>query len=605
VARPVVARRGARPRPIIVAGASFSGASRIIDVVAAGRAIEAGSAGTSPTREVTGVDVTPPGRLGEYHLLRKIGQGGMGEIFLAKRVRLGGFEKTFAIKRMLDSLSGSQEFVSMFFDEARLAARLCHPNVAQIYDFGVVDDHYFIAMEHIAGEDLNTVIRHVRDHGLQVPVGIALRIAIEVCAGLDYAHTLCEEGRPLGIIHRDVSPANIMISYQGSVKLLDFGIAKATSRVSETRTGSLKGKLSFVAPEQIRGLPADPRADLFSFGIGLYGLLCGRHPYRRDSELATMHAITQEDAPDIRQYRPDLPASVTAIVHRALARDRDQRYASAADMLAALKAALAAVAPGTGTGDLAEWLVEVFGRLRKEQKTAVPTVSPVDGVPVVPAPPARRPTADPEASTRFGPVTGPGDLVPRFGWGRLGAAAGMACLLGAAIVVLAAGAPPRAISAGTPPPARTPTAAVTAMPMGPVLPPLPAALAAAAPAGTPSPAADAKAPSAPRARAASVRARPGTLELATLQSVVQRSHLSFTACFRRHAAELPDSAGQVRLELAVAASGKVATARAILPGRSSPSLTACLEGEALRIRFPRHAEQEVRFALPLGYRRGE
>jgi serine/threonine protein kinase len=537
-------------------------------------------------------------RLGDYHLLRKIGQGGMGEIFLAKRIRMGGFEKTFAIKRMLDSLSGSPEFVAMFFDEARLAARLCHPNIAQIYDFGVVDGHYFIAMEHIAGEDLSTVIRHVQERRQQVPLGIALRIATDVCAGLDYAHTLTDEGRPLHIIHRDVSPANIMISYQGAVKLLDFGIAKATSRVSETRTGSLKGKLSFVAPEQIRGLPADPRADLFSFGIGLYGLLTGCHPFRRDSELATMHAITQEDPPDPRRFRPDLPDEVTAILRKALARDRDQRYASAAEMATALRAALARLAPGTGSGDLAEWLTGLFGRPRMQQKSGVPTLSGMEGIPAVPAAILPAPSPESEAPTRFGAPTVPAGLVrARQGGWRAWGAVGLAAILGSLLVLAGrvASRDPTRPETGAPPPLVVPL----------IRPPLPStASAPPPPAPTISQPAPAP-PSVPSPRPPGVRARPGPLGLATLQSVVKRSHHRFTVCFGRHAADLPESSGQVRLELTVDGNGKVSEARAQLPNRTSRSLAACLEEEARRIRFPRHAEKEIRFALPLGYRRGE
>jgi serine/threonine protein kinase len=532
------------------------------------------------------------GRLGDYHLLRKIGQGGMGEIFLAKRTRMGGFEKAFAVKRMLDSLAGSPEFVAMFFDEARLAARLCHPNIAQIYDFGVVDGRYYLAMEHIAGEDLSAVILRLKDLELAVPIGIALRIAIDVCAGLDYAHTLTDEDRPLDIIHRDVSPANIMISYQGVVKLLDFGIAKATSGVSQTRAGSLKGKLSFVAPEQIAGLPADPRADLFSLGIGLYALLTGRHPFRRPTELATMHAITQVDAPDPRPFRPDLPGEVVTILLRALARERAERYASAAEMAAALKIALGNLAPGTGSVELGVWLIGLFGRPRMEQKTRMPTVSQIAvACPITTQLTNPRPGIGSGSSPAHAPAETPRQQ-RRSRWRTLASTA-LALALGTLMVVLAGR---RGLDPPLPPSSPVRPAAAPSM--------VRSTPSTANPPTAPGPATTPLAVQAPASRP-STRTRPGPLAIGTLQAVLKRSQHRFTTCFRGHARDLPGGSGQVRIELAVAKSGRVSAARATLPGIVAPSLATCLEKEARRIRFPRHSEKEVRFALPLAYRRGE
>ncbi|HEY0715925.1 MAG TPA: serine/threonine-protein kinase, partial [Polyangia bacterium] len=314
-------------------------------------------------------------RLGDYHLLRKLGQGGMGEVFLAKRVRVGGFEKTFAVKRMLDSLAGSAEFVAMFFDEARLAARLDHINIAQIFDFGFADGYYYIALEHIPGEDVSAIITRMIDRGQPLPVEIVVRIVMDVCAGLHYAHTLAEEGQPLGIIHRDVSPSNIMVSYQGAVKLLDFGIAKAASRVTATRTGNIKGKFLFVAPEQVRGEPIDARVDLFSLGITMFSLLTGEHPYRRDNEVATLNAIANADPPDVRTLRPDISEPTAAVVRKAMARDKNQRFQSAAEMGEALQAVLNQLAPGTGATQVAQVLLELFGPVRRDSKIEVPAIS--------------------------------------------------------------------------------------------------------------------------------------------------------------------------------------------------------------------------------------
>jgi serine/threonine protein kinase len=318
---------------------------------------------------------TPIARLGDYYLIKKIARGGMGVIFLAKRLGVGGFEKTFVIKCMLDSLAGSQEFVAMFFDEARLAARLAHPNIAQIYDFGMIDGHYYIAMEHIPGEDVSSIIGKLRESNQSMPVGLVLRTMLDVCSGLDYAHTLCDNGIPLEIIHRDISPSNVMVSYQGAVKLLDFGIAKATSRLSETKEGSVKGKLSFLAPEQISESPVDARADLFSLGITFYALLAKRHPFQRESEVATMHAILHDEAPDPRKFRDDIPEEVVAILRRALERDPGMRYRSASHMGAALRTAMASIAPGTTTGDISAFMLSLFGRQAMEERSHVPNVS--------------------------------------------------------------------------------------------------------------------------------------------------------------------------------------------------------------------------------------
>jgi serine/threonine protein kinase len=581
----------------------------------------------------------PLGRMGEYHLLRKLAQGGMAEIFLAKRLRVGGFEKTFVVKRMLDSLSGSPEFVSMFFDEAQLAARLSHPNIAQIYDFGVIDGRYYIAMEHIPGEDVRTIIGRLFDRNLKIPVPIAMRIVAEVCAGLDYAHTLTDNGKPLDIIHRDVSPSNIMVSYQGAVKLLDFGIAKATSRVSETRTGNVKGKFSFLAPEQIKGLPIDGRADVFSLGISFYELLTKRRPFRRDSELATIHAILHDELPDARQFRENLPDGVVAILSKALERDRDRRFRSAGEMGTALRNSLTQIAPGMSAADLATFMVALFGRPAMEDKSHVPSLAQVNLAEFV------RGTSDSPAGTP-GPATAPlapGTEAPgvgespkgpplaasrgsrvkrRVAWllGALGIAAA-----GAGAAVLVMGADPKGDPAsdpaalaeeavGVPPSASDSEGTTGSVPStGPVAPGEAAAASASGPAEAQAGSAEGKGPvpatTAPQARprtrpAGAVAEKLEPLTSDALQTVVKKAHPRFSSCFKRYTAELPGATGEVTIHLAVAASGKVASARASLPGFSSAALAGCLEQEAERMRFPRHPDKEIRFTFPLVYRKG-
>jgi serine/threonine-protein kinase len=559
------------------------------------------------------------GRLGDYHLLRKIGEGGMGAIFLAKRLGVAGFEKTFVLKVMLDSLAGSEEFVAMFFDEARLAARLTHPNIAQVHDFGVIDGNYYYAMEHIPGEDLSAIIGQLRRRKASIPVGIALRIMVDVCAGLDYAHTLSDGGQPLSIIHRDISPSNVMVSYQGAVKLLDFGIAKAASRVHATHSRGMKGKLAYLAPEQVQGQAIDARADLFSLGITFYSLVTERHPFRRDSQLATMHAIVHEETPDPRSEREDLPEEIAAIIHRSLAREPDRRYQSAAEMGAELQAAMAQIAPGTGGAELTTFMISLFGKATMEARSQVPTLAEVnlaellnsrgelaavgaganDGATVV-----QNPLEHPTLLERP-VVVRPAPKPPRRRWLWPAAALGVIVLAGVLAMATRAGgrageraAPPHAPLTGPASAAPATRTAVVPLPPRPPPPAPPAAEETPAPAATvpPAPAPD---QAKPRLRAGRP---PAPLDRQTLQTIVKRAHPRFAACFKSHSGDLPGDAGQVTVELAVAGSGKVSAAHAALAGSSA--LARCLEQEAGRLRFPGHPDRELRFSFPLAYRKG-
>jgi serine/threonine protein kinase len=211
--------------------------------------------------------VTMPRRFGNYVLIRKLAEGGMAEIFLAKQIGAEGFERDVVIKCMLDHFTQHREFVSMFLDEARLAARLHHPNIVQITDLGVAENRYFICMEYLAGEDLDAVIAAAHYKSQAVPIPIAARIILSTLEGLEFAHGYQEQGQRVELVHRDISPSNIFVTYQGTVKVLDFGIAKASSRMTQTQPGLLKGKWGYMSPEQARGEPIDSRSDLFSLGV--------------------------------------------------------------------------------------------------------------------------------------------------------------------------------------------------------------------------------------------------------------------------------------------------------------------------------------------------
>ncbi len=267
-----------------------------------------------------------PRQFGKYVLVRKIAQGGMAEIFKAKTAGAEGFEKEVVIKRILPHFTEDESFVKMFIDEAAITSKLQHANIVQIFDFDVCEGSYYIAMELIEGVDLKKVI----DVGLKVghPLSIAqvVWIMMEISKGLHYAHTKEYKGQPLNIVHRDISPHNAMVSYQGEVKLMDFGIAKAAQRSTKTMAGTVKGKVAYMSPEQARGKPLDGRSDLFALGIMLWEMLTGKRLFLGDSDFETLTNVLKNEAPPPSQLNPKVPKEVDDIVAKALKKDRDQRY---------------------------------------------------------------------------------------------------------------------------------------------------------------------------------------------------------------------------------------------------------------------------------------
>jgi serine/threonine protein kinase len=270
----------------------------------------------------------PLPRLGRYTLLRSLGAGGMAELFLARADGIEGFAKLVALKRILPHKATNERFVRMLLNEARLAAGLDHPNIAQVHDIGLDAGEYFFAMEYVHGQDLAHVLHRAPQHRLHLEN--ALHIAIGVCAGLHCAHIARDAtGRALDIVHRDVNPSNVLVSYQGTVKLVDFGVAKAATLVSETREGVIKGKYGYMSPEQCLGDPLDRRSDVFAVGILLWEMTVGRRLYMFKGELASLQRIVYVDAPRPSKFEPHYPAELEHIVMRALARDPRQRYQSA------------------------------------------------------------------------------------------------------------------------------------------------------------------------------------------------------------------------------------------------------------------------------------
>jgi serine/threonine-protein kinase len=322
-------------------------------------------------------------RFGKYLLVGELASGGMAQIFLAVHEGLEGFNRVVAVKRVLPNLTGSSEFVQMFLDEARIAARLEHPNIVRTYEFGTEAGRYFMVMEYLAGEDLNAVLNCAARSRQQLPIQFVVEVVSRVCAGLQFAHELGDSaGRPLGLVHRDVTPGNIVVTYFGEVKLIDFGVAKAATNAVHTRAGVLKGKVSYMSPEQLRGRRIDRRSDLFSVGVVFWELLTGVRLFARDSDAATLYAVIDDPIPSVRTHRADVPDAIVAIVERALARAPEDRWATAEDMQLELDSFLGglhvSLGPGatpgavdSGARGLARELEHLFGARRSNAKRGV------------------------------------------------------------------------------------------------------------------------------------------------------------------------------------------------------------------------------------------
>ncbi len=307
-------------------------------------------------------DVGVGTRLGKYEIIKRLATGGMAEIFLARVSGLPGFQKMVVIKRILPQLATKTDFVEMFLDEARIAATLQHPNVVQMYDVGVVEGNYFIAMEYLHGEDVRSISKAVQHKEQRLPIEHALNIVIGLASGLHYAHEKVGfDGKPLEIVHRDVTPQNVIVTYDGAVKLLDFGIAKASNRYGETRFGTLKGKVPYMSPEQGRGEALDRRSDIFSLGIMLYELTLGRRLFQGKSDFEVLKQIVEGSVAPPTEYEPQYPPELEAIVMRALAKEKEARYQTARDMQVDLEALVRADRLHVSPIALTSYMAELFG----------------------------------------------------------------------------------------------------------------------------------------------------------------------------------------------------------------------------------------------------
>lgn len=301
-------------------------------------------------------------RLGKYVLKEKIATGGMAEIWLSEQQGPGGFTKRLVVKRILPHLANDPRFIEMFLDEARLAAQLTHPNIVQIYDLGEADGSYFIAMEYVKGYDLEAIVNQATSFGERLDPAMVARLVADACAALDYAHNFAgSDGVNLHLVHRDISPQNILVSEKGVVKLVDFGVAKAATSSHKTQTGAVKGKFCYMSPEQIAGQTLDARSDLFAVGIVLYELLTGHRPFGHESELLAVTAILHQPPPPLRQFGAEVPQGLEQIVFRALDKDRQRRYQSADALQAALEGFLTQSGRLVRSKDLSAYMAGLFG----------------------------------------------------------------------------------------------------------------------------------------------------------------------------------------------------------------------------------------------------
>lgn len=305
-------------------------------------------------------------RFGNYLLIEKLGTGGMAEIYKAKMEGVEGFQKLVAIKRILPQFSHNKDFTTMFIDEAKVAAQLSHRNIVHIYDLGKIENSYFIAMEYMEGTDLRKVMHEVKEKNEKIPIPVALFIISQVASALDYAHNKKDhDGKPLNIVHRDVSPQNILISKDGEIKICDFGIAKAASKASHTRAGSLKGKLQYMSPEQAWGKAVDFRSDIFSLGVVLYEALTGKHLFEGDSELSILEKVRHPKVEPLSKSLKDFPPELENIITKALKENPEERYPDANTFKKDLEEILSRYEPKVSEKTISEYLLYLEGKRGK------------------------------------------------------------------------------------------------------------------------------------------------------------------------------------------------------------------------------------------------
>ncbi|MGQ0507027.1 MAG: protein kinase domain-containing protein [Myxococcaceae bacterium] len=535
---------------------------------------------------------------GKYFLVRKLAEGGMAEIFLAKQVGAEGFERNVVIKRMLQHLTQISDFVKMFLDEARLAARLSHPNIVQINDLGLADGCYYICMEYLPGEDFSALLRSAARRREYVPLNVVARVVADAAHGLHFAHEFKdEEGKALNIVHRDVSPSNIFVTYQGQVKMLDFGIAKAESRVTNTTAGVVKGKYMYMCPEQARGQPVDCRADVFSLGVSLYEACTNTRPFSKDNDLAVLNAVLRCEYTPPRRVRPDLPPELEAIILRAMSPDPNARFQSAQEMAVELEHFVTSSSSATGGLQVSAYVQNLIGQERVTSRMRIQTLAAMaaSGVdvpgfsnPYSPRTQAQDspPAKEPEGATRM--VGTPPSVVAAVRRKRRT----RRMLVGAVVAVLLGGG--AAVWRSIQPPLEQvgkedPVMAPEKQPQRPQ-PPV-----ATADAGMivtkdrePPPPLPPPPPNKP----------PVRLTSKDIQGKLSAYQAQVYPCFVQHRGDLSTEQGQIPFGLTILSSGKVVNAKVTGP-LAGTGVGGCVERKIANIKFPRHLDKEI--SLNTGY----
>jgi serine/threonine protein kinase len=345
-------------------------------------------------------------RFGPYILLDRINVGGMAEVFRAKHEGAEGFQRLVALKRILPNVSSDPDFIDMFKDEAFIAKDLRHGNIAQTYDFGKVDDQYYIAMEYVAGVDLRTMWDRARRRKRLLPIAMSAYIIQKVCEGLDAAHRKTDDaGNGLHLVHRDISPHNILCSFEGEVKVIDFGIAKVANKVSKTQAGALKGKFGYMSPEQVRGLDLDHRSDIFAVGTCLYELLVGRRLFRGSNDFSVLEKIRNVEFRPPSELHKGLDPRLEAMISKALQKSPEDRYAWASDMAEELGRYLYATDQPFNRTDLERYMREHFSEEQTQERARLERYRALSlEAPARPPAPAAEPFDEPP--TEAGEISG-------------------------------------------------------------------------------------------------------------------------------------------------------------------------------------------------------
>jgi tRNA A-37 threonylcarbamoyl transferase component Bud32 len=567
------------------------------------------------------MDALAPGReLGKYRVVRRLATGGMAEIYLAEARGIEGFAKHVVLKCILPQYAASETFVRLFINEARVTASLDHPNIAAVYDIGEHQGTYFFAMEYLHGEDLGRILRQLHANSARLPLEHALTIGAGVAAGLHAAHEKRGvDGRPLGLVHRDVSPSNVVVTYDGGVKLVDFGVAKLTAQSEATHTGTLKGKVAYMSPEQCNDQPLDRRSDVFSLAVLIYELTTLTRLFRAESEAATLRLVLTGDIPPPSSRVSDYPPELEAVLLRALSRDRNARHATARELQIALEQVARSRGLVISPAGLGDWINDLFGR--KAGGLCAPGET-LGNAPAVPTPSAQPAVAmgDPSSAPRRldrGPVLQPlpggddpvgGDRTPlpvvaaagrtfiARSWPLVAIAvlsAGLALLIRPSSVPspVAATAAPAVISA--PPPAVQPATP----PAPPVVNATPAALA------VPPATAAAQVPPAP----ASLARKPPARKIAAgapadrFRAAFARKEAALLACFARFG-DPGEDAPEISIRFHADEDGHVVSAELAPPAVEETPLGHCIEELALATEFGPQPSP-VAFRIPVSVRR--